>query len=70
MNNKIYISPFKDFKGHIQILKHDNHWMVTISNENEILRITDHDLLDYVNNTDNQWHTTILKVVQESTENS
>lgn len=66
MNNKIYISPFKTFKGYIQIFEHGDMFMVTLSNEHEFLTISNKSGLEYVNNTDNQWASQTLQAIQES----
>lgn len=64
MSNNIYISPFRDFKGHIQVMQKGDSLIVSISNENEYLMINNKSDPLYVNNRDGQWREQILVPIQ------
>lgn len=70
MNNELYISPFRDFKGHIQVLKHGDLFLVTISTDKEILMVSNQDPPEYINNRDNQWDRKTLLSIQTSSEDN
>lgn len=66
MNNKLYISPFKDKIKHIQLLQHNDLVMITIGNENEMLTVSNKSAPNYVDNSNNKWSGKDLVAIQES----
>jgi len=74
MKNDTFVLPFKNLKGYLQIY-HDKKCglnIITISNENEILTITNLEKVKYIDNSNKEWRTQdlISFSTQEASNNS